>query len=285
MIREKRRCMQAVLVVLAVTAFVPAAANAAEAARIDALPGTVVRWSVPGTTRCGMGNRSWDALQETCYYPIDLMQEPAVVKVSRKGAKRSASAEITVMTTARQSQDINLPDIPQAHPSPVDLKRNARDQAVVAKLWSQREGPARFTLPLGSPASPLPEGSGFGNMWIFNGKAESADVHSGTDYPLAARTPVVAVADGTVVLAENLFFAGNSVFVDHGNGLISMYFHLDELKAERPRGVKKGDTIGLVGSTGRATGPHLHLEIRWHDARIDPQLLLDDPSQVPAISP
>ena len=95
----------------------------------------------------------------------------------------------------------------------------------------------------------------------------------------------MALADGTVVVAEDLFFTGNAVFIDHGNGLVSMYFHLSEIKVQAGQDVKKGETLGLVGSTGRVTGPHLHLGVRWHDARIDPRLLLDDPARIPAIGP
>ena len=282
----KRSCLLCVLGALTAAVEWPIQAEAADGPlRIEALPGTVVRWSVPGTKRCSMGNRTWDALQETCYYPIDVLQEPAVLRVSRKGAGGMAHAQIAVLAVTRASEDITLPDIPQAHPSPVDLKRNERDQAQVAKIWTRREGPARFTLPLGPPASPLPPGSGFGTMWIFDNKPESADLHSGTDFPLTAGARVIASADGTVALAENLFYAGNAVFIDHGNGLVSMYFHLDELKVRTGQDVRKGDTLGLVGSTGRATGPHLHLGIRWHGARIDPQLLLDDPASVPPIGP
>ncbi len=152
----------------------------------------------------------------------------------------------------------------------------------MARVWTKREGPARFTLPLGAPATPLPEAKGFGAKWIFNGKPDSSEIHSGADYALGPGTPVLALADGTVVVAEDLFFTGNAVFIDHGNGLVSMYFHLSEIKVQAGQDVKKGETLGLVGTTGRVTGPHLHLGVRWHDARIDPQPLLDDPAKIPA---
>jgi murein DD-endopeptidase MepM/ murein hydrolase activator NlpD len=254
-------------------------------ARIEAVPGTLVRWSVPGTKRCGMGGRSWAALQETCYYPIDLFQKPGLVKVSRRGVGPAKFAQISVGPASYGTQEIELGDIPQANPSPEDLQRNARDQALVAKVWARREGPARFTLPLGTPATPLPEEKGFGAKWIFNGKPGSSEDHSGVDYALAAGTPVAALAEGTVAIAEDLFYTGKAVFIDHGDGLISMYFHFSELKVQAGQDVKKGETIGLVGSTGRATGPHLHLGIRWHDARINPQPLLEDPAKIPALTP
>jgi murein DD-endopeptidase MepM/ murein hydrolase activator NlpD len=254
-------------------------------ATIEALPGTVVRWSVPGTKRCTMGKRSWAALQESCYYPIDLLQKPGVLRVNRHGAGPVASARIKVLPTTYGSEQITLADIPQAKPSPADLKRNARDQALVAKLWVKRDGPAQFTLPLGPAARSLPEGKSFGATWVFNSPPGASELHSGVDYAVPTGTPIVAVADGTVAIAEDLFFAGNAVFIEHGDGLVSMYFHLAELKVRVGEDVKKGATIGLAGSTGRVTGSHLHLGIRWHGARIDPAQLLADPARIPAIRP
>jgi murein DD-endopeptidase MepM/ murein hydrolase activator NlpD len=251
-------------------------------ADIEALQGTVVRWSVPGTKRCGMGGRSWAALQETCYYPIDMLRAPGLVRVSRHGIGPADFAHISVGASAYGTRDVELGDIPQANPSPADLRRNVRDQAVLAKVWAKREGPARFTLPLGAPAASLPDAAGFGTKWVFDGKPLSSEIHSGVDYALASGTPLSALADGTVVVAEDLFFTGNAVFIDHGNGLVTMYFHLSELKVQAGQDVKKGEILGLVGSTGRASGPHLHMGVRWHDARIGPQALLDDPAKIPA---
>jgi murein DD-endopeptidase MepM/ murein hydrolase activator NlpD len=263
---------------------VPAAAGPTRGpvATIEAVQGSVVRWSVPGTKRCGMGGRSWAALQETCYYPIDMLHRPGLIRVSRQGVGPTRFASISVGASSYGSQDIELGDIPQANPSPADFRRNARDQAALAKVWARREGPARFTLPLGAPASPLPEAKGFGATWTFNGKLDSPEVHSGVDYAVGPGMPVLALAAGTVVVAEDLFFSGNSVFIDDGNGLVSMYFHLSEIKVQAGQDVKKGETLGLVGSTGRVTGPHLHMGVRWHDARIDPQFLLKDPAKIPA---
>lgn len=264
----------------------PAAAAAAPAegpVAVEAVQGTVVRWSVPGTKRCGMGGRSWIALQETCYYPIDLLHAPGRIRVSRHGVGPAKFAHISVVASSYGTQDVELGDIPQANPSPADLRRNARDQALLAKVWAKREGPARFTLPLGAPATPLPEAKGFGAKWIFNNKPDSLELHSGADYALGVGTPIVAVADGKVVVAEDLFYTGNAVFVDQGNGLVTMYFHLSEIKVQAGQDVKKGEALGLCGSTGRVSGPHLHFGIRWHNARIDPQPLLDDPAKMPAL--
>ena len=261
------------------------AADASAVPKIEAAQGTLVRWSLPGTKQCAMGGRAWPALQETCYYPIDLSQPLGSTAITRRGVGPAILGHITVVAGSYGSEDIALGDIPQADPKPADLQRNARDQALLAKVWARREGPARFTLPLGAPAVPLPEGKGFGSKWIFNGKTESADLHTGADFAMTAGTPILAVADGTVVVAEDLFFSGNAVFIDHGDGLFTMYFHFSEIKVKSGQEVKKGEVVGLVGQTGRASGPHLHFGVRWHRARIDPQFVLGDPAKVPAVAP
>src|SRR5947199_237692 len=111
---------------------------------------------------------------------------------------------------------------------------------LLAKVFKRREGPSRFTLPLGKPANPLPEGKSFGVDRIFNGKP-AAQPHTGTDYPVPASAPVVAVADGTVVLAQDLFYPGNAVFIDDGDGLVSMDFHLSAIDVQTGQEVRKGD--------------------------------------------
>ncbi|MEN6438945.1 MAG: M23 family metallopeptidase [Syntrophobacter sp.] len=119
---------------------------------------------------------------------------------------------------------------------------------------------------------------------IFNGKP-AAQPHTGADYLTPAGTKVLAVADGAVMVAEDLFFDGNAVFIDHGDGLIAMSFHLSEINVNVDRKVHKGDTAGMVGTAGRSTGPHLFFGVRWHGARIDIQFLLDDSAEIPVVSP
>jgi murein DD-endopeptidase MepM/ murein hydrolase activator NlpD len=154
---------------------------------------------------------------------------------------------------------------------------------LLSKVWSRKEGPANFTLPLGPPANPMVPGKSFGVKRIFNGKV-AEQPHTGTDYPVPVGSPVLAAADGTVVVANDLFFEGNTVMIDHGDGLITMYFHLSDIKVQDGQEVKKGHTLGRVGSTGRATGPHLFFGVRWHDARINPALLLENPDRIPSVN-
>jgi murein DD-endopeptidase MepM/ murein hydrolase activator NlpD len=254
----------------------------APAVALSVAPGALVRWSVPGTKRCGMGKRAWAPLGDTCYFPIDLEQKPGVITVVRRGASRSETARIRIEPRSYGTQEIELPDIPQANPSPADLKRNERERILLAKIFSRREAPPTFSLPLGKPANPLPEGKSFGVDRIFNGKP-AVQPHMGSDYAVPANAPVLAAADGTVVLAQDLFYPGNAVFIDHGDGLVSMYFHLSEIDVQAGQEVRMGDKLGLVGTTGRSTGPHLFFGVRWHNARIDPRFLLEDPAKIPAL--
>jgi murein DD-endopeptidase MepM/ murein hydrolase activator NlpD len=261
-----------------------AQAQTARLATISAAQGTVVQWSGPGTTRCAMKSKSWAAIKGTCYYPIDLEQPaPARIPIARSTAKSTASGRITVEAFDYGTEEVTLPDIPQANPSPEDLKRVERDRAQMAKLLNRKDAPPRFTLPLGPPARPMPGGKAFGVNRVFNGKP-APQRHTGADYAVPVGSPVLAVADGTVVIAEDLFYEGNAVFIDHGNGLISEYFHLADIRVEPAQEVKKGQTLGTIGSTGRATGPHLFFGIRWHNARIDPKFVLEDPGRIPSVN-
>jgi murein DD-endopeptidase MepM/ murein hydrolase activator NlpD len=230
-----------------------------------------------------MKARIWAALEGTCYYPIDLLERPGPIRIAIWGSGPKEFARISVEANDYGTEEIALPDIPQANPSQADLKRDAGDQLLLAKIWRTKEGPAQFTLPLGEPVRPMSVGKSFGVKRVYNGKlAEQA--HMGSDYDSPVGSPILAVASGTVVLAKEMFFEGNAVFIDHGDGLISMYFHLSELKVQVGQEVKKGETLGREGATGRATGPHLWFGVRWHDARINPKFVLEEPSRIPSVN-
>ena len=251
-------------------------------AAVTAAPGSVLRWSAPGTQSCHEGKRSWKPLGETCYFPIDILHQPGTITVARVGAGRRESARVEIVAFDYGTEEVKLGDIPQRDPSAADLKRNAREGVLLNKVWRHKEGPAQFTLPLGPPAKPMPSGKAFGVKRVFNGKP-AAQPHMGTDYAAGPGTPVLAVADGTVALAQDLFFPGGAVLVDHGDGMITMAFHLAEISVKAGQAVKKGDALGKVGTTGRSTGPHLFFGVRWHNARIDPKFLLEDPAKIPAV--
>ena len=115
----------------------------------------------------------------------------------------------------------------------------------------------------------------FGSQRIFNGVAQRP--HLGLDYRVHTGTPVAAMNQGTVLLARFLYFEGNCVVIDHGQGLLTLYFHLSEIKVKEGDPVQRGEIIGLSGGTGRATGPHLHVAVRWQGTYLDPARLLQLP--------
>jgi murein DD-endopeptidase MepM/ murein hydrolase activator NlpD len=120
-----------------------------------------------------------------------------------------------------------------------------------------------FTVPI-----PGESGTNFGARRIFNGEPRAP--HSGADLHAAAGTPVHATNRGRVVLAKNLFFTGNTVMLDHGLGIYSLYAHLSRIDVKPGEIVKNGQVVGLVGATGRVTAPHLHWGMRVQGARVDP---------------
>jgi murein DD-endopeptidase MepM/ murein hydrolase activator NlpD len=232
-------------------------------------PGTVVRWAGAELLECELDGRRWQPLGGACWYPVDLGAR-GTIELVRRSRGGVASRRVRVGAYPYPTQRLEVEERYVA-PSAAELARIEREQARVAALWTL-ETSRRFELPLGPPLAALPPAGRFGARRIFNGEPRSP--HSGADYVAAPGTPVLAAADGRVVLAEEHFFAGRSVFLDHGDGLISMSFHLDEIRVAPGDEVRRGQPVGTVGATGRVTGPHLHFALRWHGARVDPALLL-----------
>jgi murein DD-endopeptidase MepM/ murein hydrolase activator NlpD len=135
------------------------------------------------------------------------------------------------------------------------------------RVTPKREWSGQFTAPVEGAISDV-----FGSQRVFNGKTSRP--HLGLDFRVPGGTPVAAMNDGTVLLARPLYFEGNFVVLDHGQGLLTLYLHLSEFKVHEGDEVKRGQEIGLSGGTGRATGPHLHVAVRWQGTYLDPARLL-----------
>jgi murein DD-endopeptidase MepM/ murein hydrolase activator NlpD len=250
----------------------------AEAPSGGVVPGGVARWAGEGITRCGDARETWAPLDGACFYPVDLGQENGTIEVFRDRAGRRDTATIQVLPPPYAEERLQV-DPGKVHLSKKDRLRADREREVVVPLFSLRTNPV-FSLPLGSPLEHAPAPRNFGKRRVFNGEPRSA--HGGADYRAATGTPVLAAEEGLVVLAAHHFFAGKSVFVDHGDGLLSIYMHLSRIDVKEGQRVKKGDRLGLSGMTGRVTGPHLHFGLRWRGARVDPALLLGDPAALPS---
>lgn len=169
-------------------------------------------------------------------------------------------------------QKLTLADDSKVNLSKKDLARVQRETGQIRALWKRRS-PRQWSGSFEHPLQDRPAGGRFGSLRIINDQPRNP--HSGADYGVAKGTPVHATNAGTVVLADEHFFAGNSIYVDHGDGFVSMYFHLDQILVKVGQTVKKGDIIGKVGSTGRSSGPHLHFGVNYRGARVNPTSLLE----------
>ncbi len=153
------------------------------------------------------------------------------------------------------------------------INRDATHSRDVLSLRTEK----RWSLPL---QRPVPGGitSPFGGRRVFNGKPRAP--HKGTDMRSPEGAEVVAAADGTVVLAEAQYFGGNTVYIDHGQGVVSTYAHLSSFDVTAGQSVRKGEVIGRSGSTGRVTGPHLHFGLLVQGVAVDAMPMLKDPPEI-----
>jgi murein DD-endopeptidase MepM/ murein hydrolase activator NlpD len=256
--------------VLAGAAAFAAAGDPPAPVRMSARPGTVVRWSAAATTECRAEGRVYPPHGETCYFGVDL-ERTGEIAIERLRAGVVDRATIDIGAYPYTVQNVKLPTGEHVDLSPENVARSERERARIDALWT-RDTARRFELPISAPLARLQSQGSFGKKRIFNGQPRSP--HSGEDYRATTGTPVLAAAPGTVALAEEHFFGGNSVFIDHGDGLFTMYLHLSEILVKPGQEVRAGDRVGSVGATGRASGPHLHFGVRWRGARVDPAVLL-----------
>jgi murein DD-endopeptidase MepM/ murein hydrolase activator NlpD len=201
---------------------------------------------------------------------IDLNTEPGKYSLSVTAGGAKIERTVRIVKKNYPVQRLTLPE-DKVILSPENEARVEREQKVLAAVWpvdSARLWSGRFIDPLPGKEITTP----FGVRRIINHIPKNS--HSGIDLAADIGEPVRAPNDGVVVLAEDQFFSGNSVVLDHGQGIYSMFFHLSAMKVRPGQAVMKGDVIGLTGATGRITGPCLHWGVRMQGAKVDPLELL-----------
>lgn len=201
---------------------------------------------------------------------VDLDATPGKELITvRWAGGREERLPISVVKRSFPEERLTLPPAMVTPPRELE-ERIAREQALAAdayrtsdavKLWDRGFTPALDQKAAGN----------FGRRRILNGIPKSP--HTGQDYTAPAGTAVKSVAGGTVRLARDFYYSGLTLFVDHGSGLVSVYMHLEKFQVSEGETVSAGQVIGRVGSTGRATGPHLHLGVRLFEQRVDPETL------------
>ena len=190
--------------------------------------------------------------------------------VPESGAEVAFSIAIPIEHALRPRSALRVP-MKFVEPDAKARARIKREQAIKADVFS-RITPKRVFDSLFAPPVNVETSEGYGVERVFNGKRQS--VHLGLDYRAPTGTSVVAVAAGRVTLARDFFYEGRFVAIDHGYGLMTLYLHLSRIDVAEGDEVTAGQMLGLSGSSGRATGPHLHLAVRWQSLYLDPVTLL-----------
>lgn len=191
------------------------------------------------------------------------------IVVKQAGASRNLG--FTVGAKHYKEQRITLKNTRQVNPLPEDLKRINRELAEQTAAYRTFSPGTPSNLVLDKPVNG-PLSSPFGLRRFFNG--EERNPHSGLDFAVPAGTPIKSPAAGKVILIGNYFFNGNTVFVDHGQGFISMFCHMSKIDVKVGDQLPRGGVVGRVGATGRATGPHMHWNVSLNDARVDPAIFI-----------
>jgi murein DD-endopeptidase MepM/ murein hydrolase activator NlpD len=198
-------------------------------------------------------------------YPID------AAVVDRLGRTSFQYAAITVRQASRSVERLSLPPAMVTPRDPAVLKRIGRERRVLSELFARRNRPVlweSFARPVSDPVS-----SPFGLRRILNGEPRSP--HSGVDFRSPRGTPVRAAARGTATFVGDLYYTGRTVVLDHGEGLYTLYAHLETARCRPGQLLEAGEVLGRVGSSGRSTGPHLHWGGKLRGDRIDPMTLVE----------
>jgi hypothetical protein len=195
-----------------------------------------------------------------------------LVSGHKHGHNMSANCTVTLAKASYPVQRLTLPEH-QVDLSQEALARHRKEKRQVQQCLKSSSPQRSWSCPFARPARGDFSGR-YGLKRIINGQPRSP--HRGLDFRTGAAAPVKAVNAGRVALTGNHFFAGNSVYIDHGQGLVSMYFHLSSIQVSQGQTVSRGQSIGLSGSTGRVTGPHLHFGISLLGHLVDPEPVLNN---------
>ncbi len=248
--------------------------------RADAVPGGVAVVSLNKTDepapRAYFGKRRvmvrknrhhWEAV-----VGLPLNSKPGIQRLRIKSADGAQYyREFSITAKKYDTQYLTLKNKRMVNPSASDLKRIARERKIILgalATWNDKpEVQSTFILPVDGRLS-----SPFGLRRFFNNQPRKP--HSGLDIAAAEGAPIKAPAEGTVITTGNYFFNGNTVFIDHGQGLITMFCHMSRIDVKPGMHVNQGEVIGRVGMTGRVTGPHLHWSVSLNNTRVEPKLFL-----------
>ncbi|MEC7561024.1 MAG: M23 family metallopeptidase [Pseudomonadota bacterium] len=247
------------------------------------VPGGVYAWSVPaGASDIRFQNNPVFVVGQTALVGIPIRQAlgPAQITFVYGGQDQTHTFEI--VDKRYTEQRITLQNKEMVSPNPKQLERiraeSKRQRAIYATVSAPMDLSTGFSMPLEGITTSL-----YGHRRFFNDQPRSP--HSGLDIAAPTGTPIVAPAQARVALVDDLYYNGKSVFLDHGQGLITMYCHLSEQTVSTGELVQQDQVIGLVGATGRVTGPHLHWSVSLNGYRIDPLAFREALAIATSVSP
>jgi murein DD-endopeptidase MepM/ murein hydrolase activator NlpD len=254
------------------------------AAVFSANQGTAVQLSFPDETGVKAVQIVWNNKKVPAFHVQNMWTAILGVDLDTKPGKHNAEAVFMMEDGRLDRREAVIDVVAKKYPttelkvedkyvalSKADLARANRESketdGIYAITSNERLWEDAFTVPI-----PGDTGTNFGHRRVFNGEPRAP--HAGADLRAKTGTPVHATNRGRVMLAKNLFFTGNTIILDHGSGIYSLYAHLSRIDVKAGDMVRNGQLVGLAGATGRVTGPHLHWGMRVQGARVDPFTLV-----------
>ncbi|MBM0104628.1 peptidoglycan DD-metalloendopeptidase family protein [Steroidobacter sp. S1-65] len=202
---------------------------------------------------------------------IPLAEKPGELKLKVSTPEGTTEVPFRIADKSYRTQHLTIKDKRKVEPNPEDLKRISAETKRSEAALSKFTATGTPALQLISPVEGVRSDS-YGSRRVFNGQPRNP--HSGMDIAAPTGTPIRSPAAGVVVEAGDFFFNGNTLYIDHGDGLVTMYCHLDTIKVKTGDRLEPGQLIGTVGATGRVTGPHLHWGVALNRAMVDPALFI-----------
>jgi hypothetical protein len=264
------RAISALFCLIALLLFVPAPSTAgmrAELSSFELFPGDAFSINISGVPALSEASVTVSNLQiplficgDSCLAGIGVIPPdtaPGKISIRFNIAGKKSEMTVKVRKPVYPERHIQLPD-KKVSLSPEDLARAINEEKMLKAVWqvrSEKLYQGNFIMPLPNQVS-----AAYGLKRIFNKK--NVSVHRGIDIKGAAGEEIKAANRGKVVVADNLFFGGNTLVLDHGLGIYTVYMHLERFAVKPGALVERGSTVGFVGSTGRATGPHLHFGLK-----------------------
>jgi hypothetical protein len=214
--------------------------------------------------------RIWYSLAGVDIDTVPAGYDLAIVAAAGSGRPARTVKKVDVTTATFGTGSVDVPEN-YVHPDEASRRKIAADEILKQRAFKHFLRAPQWSGDFIKPVDAKPTPS-FGMTRLLNEELTSR--HRGTDFPVKEGEPVSASNSGTVVLARELFYEGNCVIIDHGQHVFTEYMHLAKIDVKTGERVKKGQRLGLTGSTGRVTGPHLHMGVRWETSYLDPTKLL-----------